>query len=155
MPIIGGGSSGSGAGVLAAVHYAPAALATYNVTGGTLVALDTTNLTVSFPVPSSLKAVVMFSAGMNGQGTNVLGLGLLNHSGGAQVGYTISNVVTATGTVTCTVVWYLSGLTAGTLGLDIAAGVPTAGTGHVFALGATGAVNNSNVGPAVITVFGV
>lgn len=139
--------------LLAVAQYAPGTLSTYSVSSSALTALDTTNLTVSFTVPASTNVVVKFSAVMAPAASGVLGLGLLNHSGGAQLGKTLSTAMSGgapAGQVTAA--WYLTGLSAGTLGIDIAAG-SSAGTANVYAQGATGAVNGSNAGPAVLTVW--
>ena len=151
-----GGGSSVGA-LLAVVSYGPAVLATYNVNAvGAPVALDTTNLTVSFTVPSTGNAVVSFNANMGEPGASQLTLALLNHSGGAQVGQTVDNVLGAAAsprTYRMHVVWYLTGLSAGTtLGLDIAGSVGSAATGHVYAMGHTGASADAKTGPAVIMV---
>ena len=142
--------------MLAAVAYAPASLATYNVTGA-LAALDTTNLTISFAVPSSQKAVVQFAALMSlSSNGNALSFGLLNHSGGAQIGNTVQAGLglTAGWQGVITVTWVLTGLSLGTLGLDIA-GSTNAGTMAVYAKGATGNAAAANAGPATIVVFQV
>ncbi len=137
---------------LAVVQYGPVALGTYSVTNtGGLTALDTTNLTASFEVPSSGAVVVRFSASMNGSGSNIIGFGILNHSGGAQIGSTIDNVSGSGGVLRQTAEWLLTGLSPGLLGIDIAAGV-NSGTFSVYAMGHTGAVNSSKVGPALIVV---
>lgn len=160
MPIISGSASSASSSLLAVVAYGPASLTTYSVTNTAgLTALDTTNLTVSFLVPASGNAIVRFSASMKvPTAGGDLGLGLLNHSGGAQVGSTLSNVMSLVSStapvIRLTGEWYLTGLSAGTLGLDIAAGVSTAITANVFAMGHTGAVSDAKTGPAVITVVG-
>lgn len=148
---------GAGVGaVLAAVQYAPSTLSDYSVTTtGTPAALDTTNLTASFTVPPSGNVIVRFSASMKAANLD-LGFALLNHSGGAQLGKTLSNVmapVTSAQVLRLACEWLLTGQTPGaTLGIDIAAGISAAGTAHVYAMGHTGAVNDSKVGPALIVV---
>jgi hypothetical protein len=143
-------------GILAVAQYAPASLATYNVTAAALTALDTTNLTVTFTVPDSGAVVVEFQAVMAGPTGHVLALGLLNHTGGAQLGKTYSTVLSGGAAAAVkTVRWYLTGLTAGaSLGIDIAGSV-VGGTGKVFAQGATGGANDTAAGPATIVVLTV
>lgn len=141
-------------GVIAVAQYAPASIATINITSASLAALDTTNLTVSFTVPDSGAVVVEFEACMAGLASHVLALGLLNHSGGAQLGKTFNTIVSGGDTTAQIkrVRWYLTGLTAGaSLGIDIAGSV-VAGTGRVFAQGVTGGANDSAAGPATIVV---
>lgn len=154
MPIISSGSASGAGALLTVVQYAPGTLTTYNVSGTTLTALDTTNLTVSFVVPGSGNVVVDFTAlcGPNASGT--VALGLLNHSGGAQLGVTYNPPLAGNSPATVVAArWYLTGLSAGTsLGIDIAAG-STGGTSHVYAQGATGAAVAADAPPAVIAVW--
>ncbi len=146
------GSRVASSGILAVTQYAPGSIADKSVTGTTLTALDTTNLTVSFTVPDSGIVLVMFHAAMVAPSTGTLSLGLKNHSGGAQLGNTWDNVESIdTNARAASIFWYLTGLSAGTLGIDIAAGVTT-GTGHIYAQGRTGASSSGGVGPALIVV---
>lgn len=145
-----GAEPASSVGVLGVTQYAPASLATYNTTTAPMAAIDTTNLTVSVTVPTNGKLLVRFSASMKGNGGSLC-LGLLNHSGGAQIGNTVD--ITAAADVNLFVCeWYLTGLTAGALGIDVAFGV-NSGTGTVFAQGYTGNASGVNAGPALLTVM--
>jgi len=148
------GSHVASSALLTVVKYAPSSLATYNVTSATLTALDTTNLTASFTVPDSGKVLVTFSACMAAPASNNLGFSLLNHSGGAQLGDTLSNVQSIDANARrMTIEWLLTGLTPGaTLGIDIAAGRATTGTANVYAQTQTGNVTSGGVGPALIIV---
>lgn len=147
-----GGGGGGGTGIIATVQYAPASLATYTPAGASLAALDTTNLTVSFTVPASAAVVVRFAAVMASDGS--LGVGLLNHSGGAQLGYTINNAASNTSAASeVNLAWYLTGLSSGaTLGIDIAAGHAGLGASHIYAEGKTGPSSTADAGPALIVV---
>jgi hypothetical protein len=156
MPIISGSSGGGGTNIIGVTQYGPASLATYSFTSTTLTAIDTTNVTVSFTVPASGNVLVTFQASMDTPATADIGLGLLNHSGGAQLGFTQSNVQGSVGAGAAsiqrfTVTWYLTGLGAGTLGIDVAAG-STAATAHIYAQGSAGAVSAAKTGPAILVV---
>jgi hypothetical protein len=59
-------SSASAASLLARQQYAPGTLATLTTSSGSLVAIDTTNLTVSFTAPASGAVLVRLSGAIKG-----------------------------------------------------------------------------------------
>ena len=147
-------------GLIAVKQYAPASLASYSLSTSAMTALDTTNLTVGpFTVPGSgnilveVKAYCVVGTATN----NPVGFGLLNHTGGAQVGQTVNAWLNATssaqGQPNASAFFYVTGLTPGaSLQLDFAACVGAA-SGTIFAQGYTGLVSNSKSGPIVIAVW--
>ena len=150
--------------LIATKVYAPGSRAVYSP-GSTLAALDTTNLTLGpFTIPASGNVDVMVQITTEIKGpTNSYGIaiGLLNHSGGAQLGYTTQvNEIAGAATgeednqINSTVVFPLTGLTAGnSLQVDLAATVAGSGTGNVFAMGPTGNNAVANAGPAIMKAY--
>lgn len=119
--------------ILATVQYAPVSLAIYPVQPTTMTALDTTNLTITFIVPQNgvVDVEALFFAQMSSNvANNGLWVGWLNHTGGAIVG----NACLVSGTTTgdsspqqvMFVKTHLTGLTPGSLSLDLAAVYPAA-----------------------------
>jgi hypothetical protein len=108
----GSGGGGGGGGVLAVAQYAPTDTATYTTTSTTPVAIDSTNLTVSFTVPGSGKVVVELEANATGNAAGGSYYALLNHTGGAQVGgATAYNLLDNTTVASPSKSIYLTGLT--------------------------------------------
>lgn len=145
--------------ILKSQVYAPVTLAVYTL-GTTLAALDTTNLTLAFTVPANGIVDILFSAecqivtasGVGGQTS----IGVLNHSGGAQLGNTINvlgcGAVTVNNQATITCRFHLTGLTPGALQVDIA-GSRTGNAGNqgfVYAQGYTGNASGASTSPALI-----
>ena len=138
-------ASSSPAGVLLATQqYAPGGGHTYTPNVSSLTALDTTNLTLSFTVPSNgivdVEVQVFAAAGQE------LDVGLLNHSGGAQVGYTqdlSGGAYNWEGIAKFR--WHLTGLTPGALQLDFAAMDTSSGV-KFYVQGVTGPTSAGSIG---------
>lgn len=162
---------GNGAGVspsygvppgrqLAIVQYAPTTLATYALTTS-LATLDATNLTISFTVPANGQVLIEvdmwgFVQALTSEG--LVAFGLFTHSTTTQRGFTTASTgfqVTATGATVASfnvmhrVRFLLTGLTAGPLQLDLAAGSNTTGL-NVYSQGPTGAPSTSVAAPTII-----
>jgi hypothetical protein len=125
-----------------------------------MTALDGTNLTTAaFTVPASGKIRVELAAYCSctaGVANNAIGFGVLNHSGGAQLGNTFNVFLraptTATDQILCVAQVLISGLTpAASLQVDFAA--CSVNTASVFAQGYTGLVSNGGSAPATIIVY--
>lgn len=148
--------TGSGTGTLvvppnltlATQQFAPGSLSTYALTAS-LAAVDTTNATLAFTVPASgivdVLVEVFFGISAPSTGSQYLTLGLLNHSGGAQLGLSISpaseQVVSQSVVGLASVKFHLTGLTPGALQVDLAAAVTTVasgGAGNLYAQTKTG-----------------
>ena len=119
----------------------------YTVAATTLTALDTTNATLAFTVPANGIVdilVQLFYTCVRVASANAVVLGLLNHTGGAQVGLNqeiVNNQVASTTLEAVnSVTFHLTGLTPGALQLDLAAFF-IAGTGN----SATVVVNSTSV----------
>jgi hypothetical protein len=94
-----------------------------------LTVVDSTNLSPSFTVPTSGKALIRVSGALNHNSSvsDTVGVGWLNHTGSAQVGRTQTDSVPAVSGATSyskrfSIAQTLTGLTAGTLRLDLAIG---------------------------------
>lgn len=108
--------------------YAPASRASYTL-GTSLALLDATNATLAFVVPANGKVDIVveaFSAVSMTTNNVAITLGLLNHTGGAQIGTSkCLQVLTIQNNQVCqvnTVTFHLTGQTPGALQLDLAAG---------------------------------
>ena len=132
--------------ILATAVYAPGSLTTYTLTG-TLAALDTTNATLAFTVPASGIVdveVQAFAVCTRTTTANAIYIGLLNHTGGAQIGLTAeltNNQVASTIEISSTIKFHLTGLSPGALQVDLAGAyiVATGSAGSIVARGTTGA----------------
>jgi hypothetical protein len=78
--------TGGGGGLLACVQYGPASEAPYTIATGTLTAVDSTNLTVSFAAPASGQVLIRLSAMLQATAGTSICFGLLDHTSHAQVG---------------------------------------------------------------------
>lgn len=141
-------------------QYAPGTLASY-VLGSTLSTIDTTNLTLAFTVPSSgnvdLDYEFTCNASYNSAPT-IVALGALNHSGGAQLGYTKPVILSETDSeansqVTIRTRFHLTGLTPGALQVDAAGQTINGQFGTIYAQGITGAATSSQESPALMQAF--
>ena len=155
IPLVPGGT------LLADMQYAPASIDTINLST-TLAALDATNLTLALTVPASGKVTIkceFYFSVTDTTGANAIGIGLLNHAGGAQLGKTIMMAQPTANALTylirSTATFLLTGLTPGALQVDFAAGCSNTSTGAagVFAQGVTGNPTNSTSGPLVMEAF--
>lgn len=127
----------------------------YAVAITTLTALDTTNATLSFPVPTN--GIVLVTVQCQVQVTitataSSVSLALLNHTGGAQLGnaQNIAQLEVANTKMNANTspIFRLSGLAAGTvLQVDIAAAVNSA-------VGTTAAINTGNATSYSLGQFG-
>lgn len=124
------GQVAAGLGLLAHVDYSGAAKALHLDNSGSpaLVVVDSTNLSPSFTVPSSGNVLIRVSGALNhnSSASDTVGIGWLNHTGGAQVGRTQTdmapNISSVIGyTKRFSVAQTLTGLTAGAIRLDLAA----------------------------------
>ena len=125
-----------------------------------MTALDTTNFTLSFTVPQSgnvlVEAEFTYEITWNTSGSYLL-MGILNHTGGAQLGDNIRAAVisvTAESTLqartTCS--WYLTGLTPGALQVDLAAYItPSGASGIIYGTQGTGTTNDG--GAVILKAF--
>lgn len=127
-----------------------------------LAALDTTNDTIAFTVPANgivdVDVEAFYVANAVSGATPVIGWGLLNHTGGAQLGETANMSYTATNGS-----WgglqkhrfHLTGLTPGPLQLDFAAGISTVvnASGSIFALLRTSIPATSAGAPILMQAF--
>jgi hypothetical protein len=146
--------------LLATHQYSPGSIAGYSLSG-TLAALDTTNLTLPFTVPPSGNAGVVFDITVEVQVVNTgaaVVLGVLNHSGGAQLGYTnTASVISTNGSsgiaLTAHAHFHLTGLTPGALQVDMAGAVTSGQVGNAYALGSTGGTIVLNSSPALMQAF--
>lgn len=149
-------------GLLSTNVYAPGSLVVYTL-DNTLAALDTTNATLSFTVPSNGKVDVLVQVECQIFTTTTGGtiaFGLLNHSGGAQLGYNQHTLGWAAFSAsslisTATLRFHLTGLTPGSLQVDLAAGVTTGSgvTGSVYAQGYTGAPDGGKTSPLLMQAY--
>lgn len=145
--------------------HAPAGLTTYALSNTTMTALDTTNATLAFTVPPSGQVLVTVQceaqlttpAGSGG----TIGVALLNHSGGAQLGFTVNPLAWGVAAVsspisTVNFAFLLTGLTPGALQVDVAGSVaPNAVgvSGNIYAQGYTGLANGSKTSPLTIIAY--
>ena len=119
---------------------------TYTLGATTLAALDTTNATLAFTVPANgivdIEIICLAQCTRTTSG-NTINIGILNHSGGAQLGPTmelINNQVSNTTVIQAgTLKFHLTGLPAGAFQVDLAAAhyTGTGNSGFVYA-GASG-----------------
>lgn len=135
---------------------------TYSVNVGTLTALDTTNATLSLTVPASGNVdieVSGYSTITTGASGGSMFMGILNHSGGAQLGFTL--VVDTVAVVSSSLDqqfkkrFHLTGLTPGALQVDVAAVVTTGAgnSGQVITAGNTGTPAAGTGEPLLIQAF--
>lgn len=137
--------------LLSTALYAPGTVSTYTLTT-TLAALDTTNLTLAFTVPANGIVDVVAEFLWSGASGSLVGCGLKNHSGGAQLGLTktvgFQNAAGVTLDIRSSVKFHLTGLTPGALQVDFAAGSNVGATSTISAIGAAG-----NQGASVLGEF--
>jgi len=147
--------------LLASMQYAPTVLDNI-VLSTTLAALDTTNLTLALTVPASGKVTIeveFYGQTVDTTGGNVMAVGLLNHTGGAQLGKTIPiaqpGVSGTTFLIRSVATFLLTGLTPGALQVDFAAGCSntTTGSAAIYAQGVTGNPTISTSGPLIMQAF--
>ncbi len=133
--------------LLAVTQYGPASLQTYSTSSSTMTAVDTTNLTVGpFTVPVSGRILVRLTATTSAAN---LWWGLLNHSGGAQLGFSLGFYA---GNVGQSAPVLITGLTPGaSLQLDWGF-ASQSGTAGFYAFGGT--LNTAgHTAPAVMEVW--
>ena len=150
--------------LLASHQYAPASNTEFTFNTSTLTKLDATNLTLAFTVPANQIVDVdadffLYSQSGGSIAGETVAIGLLNHTGGAQVGFTqpLNNIdnVSIAGALHYHIRFHLTGLTAGALQLDLA-GVTsgtTGGSGVLEAQGLTGQLTDVDGGPALLQAF--
>ena len=140
---------------LAVVTYAPTSLATYSITTTTFAAIDSTNLTISFTTNaagagSTVVLVRLYNYNNSGTGSGLWCI--LNHSGGAQLGF---GQILANGNAFATswaVCLRISGLTASTsYQFDWGARV-SSGTMTFYSQGVTNAASVSAC-PSIMEVW--
>lgn len=165
----GGGSSSGGSTVLgggtllSSAQYAPGTLTTYSVNTTALTAIDTVNATLAFVVPASgivdveVECDSVIIATASGGDVN---LGLLNHTGGAQLGSS-QNAIGSDQAVLAMAQhilsrFHLTGLTPGaTVQVDLAASLSSASgiTANLYAMGYTGISSQSKKSPLQMRAF--
>jgi hypothetical protein len=133
-------------------QYAPASIQTYALTTS-MALLDATNLTLAFIAPPDGNADIHTQiSAATGAVADPAVLGILNNSGGGQLGYDNNFIVTGSATLlVCR--FHLTGLTAGALQINLAGSSSAVSEVSVYAQGYTGGGNASKVGPALIQAF--
>ena len=139
--------------ILASHQYAPSVAATYVVANQTLTLQDATNLTLALTVPANgivdIDVTLYWIVSAAASVTTYAWIGLLNHTGGAQVGDTInlfeeSSSIALLFQTTSTFRFHLTVLTPGALQLDLAAAFLGVGsTVELQAQGAQGAATGT------------
>jgi hypothetical protein len=151
----GGGVGGSG--LLACVQYAPSSLATYNCKSLSLIAVDTTHLTIPFTVPASGNVLVKLSALCNEADNSNMGMfALFTHGTSSQVGDTFAVVgYDSSLLIVVTATFYITGLTPGThLQYDWAYATTSTVNGlFVYVSGHTGVTGAPFNAPATMEVW--
>jgi hypothetical protein len=142
--------------LLAVVQYAPGTPATATVTGATLTAFDTTNLTIPFTAPLSGNVLLRATCEMdNGTTGQIANLGWFLHGSSTVVG-TIAVMklqALSNNSVQVCKAWLITGLTPGaSLQYDLMGANNTGGTVSIFASGPT-AASSTDGGPAVLEVW--
>lgn len=145
--------------LLATKLYAPATVTTYALTG-TLAAVDGTNASLALVVPASGIVDVVVQAAVNANeaaASTIVFIGLLNHSGAAQLGLTnraaTLNLASLAATLQVVTRFHLTGLTPGALQIDLAAAFTGAGaSANIFAQGVAG-IAGSPSSPLLIQAF--
>jgi len=146
--------------LLATQQYAPAALKSYTVVGGTMTALDTTNATLSLIVPPSgnvdIRAEFTANCTRGAAANNALLIALLDHTSSAVVGDFISVMVNAitssTQIVSASRIFHLTGLTPGAKQVDLAAADVTAAgnAAFIYAQGQSSVISSGVVAPLLL-----
>lgn len=152
--IVTAGASGSSSGLLAIVRYNPATGVKASTTSTTPVAVDATNLTISFTAPASGKVLVRLNA-IAGLTSNAdLGYwGLLQHSTTNLVGDLEAVVSSTAEAFRATAPIYLTGLTAGqTYQYDWAHAAQSGATMSTD-YGGANSTGANNFGPAIMEVW--
>jgi len=164
VPVASGSAESSAWGVipgakLATVVYAPATLTAKTISQPTLVAFDTTNLTISFVVPQSGKVTIEALATVQpSTATAKWCFGLLVHGTSTLVGTIYVSIDGSANTQSPRPLkWYLTGLTPGPMQLDLAGAISS---GQSMTLACLGQTTTTNVGdvssvgaPVVLEAF--
>lgn len=154
MPLFPPASSAGSPSLLNSKSYAPAGAVTLNVASVTLVPLDVVNLTVPFTTAASglgSTQVLVRVTASSAQAANLL-IGIVNHTGGAQMGPAVTADGNGFGNAGC-YAFLITGLTPNTAyGIDLAAAGAAAGSTPVF-VARNASAASQNAGPITIEVW--
>lgn len=146
-------ASGPSGVALATVAYNPASLATYTTSSTSFVAVDATNLTISFTVPASGKVIIVLEAAGKGiTATTDLWWAVGPHSGGVATG-SGGSMTSLSNSTRCRETILLTGLTPGAaVQYDWLYGSDTTGQSVSMFAGGTG-LAGSGTGAAIMAVY--
>lgn len=140
--------------LLGSTYYAPATTQTKTVTGNTLVAVDTTNLTVTFTAPASGAVFVELTGVVNlSSAGNNAWWGVATHNTVTALGGLVA-VAQGVNSINATARIYISGLTSGTsYQYDWIYAATTGITQTLTCRGATTTATIGSGGPAIMRVL--
>lgn len=144
--------------LLSATYDEPSTAATPTTTSTSLVAIDTTNLTLSFTAISTIVVVELeaYVINLTGTAASILMFGLFTHSTTTQVGYTTSVAASSSANITerthCLI--RITGLTQGTAYQVDWAWAASVGTQTwVMGIRAAAGASSTNYGPAIMRAY--